>query len=344
MPGLQAEIPERESDTRPRVFLLRKSSEFPLKSAFQAYLSILNIFSCYEIPGVDTDALERNPRIFIWKPIILLKLLRNFGHFIRNLRVDLWATNAKICDKIAMYLAIYCSDSLERFDFSCNGPKTPFENLQKPFKKVHALRIHTNLDQQQNFVQCINESNFPNLQYLYIQTLYRDINPHEKIHHKNVEYLTVECEHMNAFPFSFENLKELNFFGNIEVNDAFCEYIGSIKHLKTMKLKSKPGWSSDMLDKLLQDVPLNVERIRFGLRDENCRKMSIETISHFMKQNRNLRKMSFVLKRNTNNRASEVWLQELSLKLREEWESHMMDPYKSYIWYKCYVIERKTTR
>lgn len=342
MSGLQAKIPEHESDTRQWVFLLRKTSEFPLNSAFHAYLSILNIFSGYIRPGVDTNALERNPRLIITNPIILLKLLRNFGHFIRNLGVDFWYLNTKICDAIEIYLAIYCSDSLERFDFSCKGPKKPFENLQKPLKKLKALRLRTHLDQQQNFVQFINESNLPNLQYLYIKTLC-DINSHEKIHHKNVEYLTVECIHMNTFPFSFENLKELNFFGNIEVNDAFCKYIGSMKHLKTMKLKSTYNrWSSDLLDKLLQDVPLNVEKIRFGLREENCRKMSIETITHFMKQSRNLRKMSFVLEIGISNRAAEVWLQELSLKLCEEWESYMMDPYKCYKWYKCYVIERKT--
>lgn len=289
---------------------------------------------------MDTDALERNPRIIIRKPIILLTLLRNFGHFIRNLGVDFWRWNAKIRDAIESYLAIYCSDSLERCDLCCLGPEMPFENLRKPLKKLKALRLRTYLDQQQNFVQFINESNLPNLQYLYISTFINDINPHEKIHHKNVEYLTVECRRMNAFPFSFENLKELSFFANIEVNDTFCEYIGSMKHLKTMKLKSSELWGSDSLDKLLQDVPLNVEKIRFGLSDSNCRNMSTETMSNFMKQNRTLQTICFAVWTGVRNRASEVWLQQLTLKLSEEWECDMVDPDNMY---KFYVMDRKTT-
>lgn len=65
MSGLQAQIPEHESDSYKWVFLLRKTSEFPLNSAFHAYLSILNIFSGYIRPKVDEDALERNPPIII---------------------------------------------------------------------------------------------------------------------------------------------------------------------------------------------------------------------------------------------------------------------------------------
>lgn len=101
-----------------------------------------------------------------------------------------------------------------------------------------------------------------------------------------------------------------------------------MKHLKTMELISSVRCSSDLLDKLVQDVPLNVEKIRFGLREENYRKMSIETISRFMKQSQHLRKISFVLHKmkSISTRASEVWLQELSLQLSEEWESYMMDP------------------
>lgn len=133
-----------------------------------------------------------------------------------------WHSNTKFLDAIEIYLARYGSDSLERFDLRCQRLKTPFENSQTPFKKLKALRLRTRLDKQQNFVQFINESNLPNLQYLYKATLGANINPHEKIHHKNVEYLTVESRQMNTFPFSFENLKELHFFGNTEVNDAFC--------------------------------------------------------------------------------------------------------------------------
>lgn len=330
---------------------MKNISEFPINSGFHAYLSILNIFSSH--PYLDTDVLENYPRIRIRNSIILLKLLRNFGHLIRNLRIDFWFLNTKICDAIENYLATYCSDSLERFEVVCKGrSKTPIENLQKPLKKLKAMRIHTELNRQQNFVQFINESNLPNLQYLAIRCL-SDINPHEKIHHKNVEYLIVECKHLNALPFSFENLKHLNLLANFEVNDAFCEYIGNIKQLKTIKLQALYRcWSADLLDKLLQNVPLNVEKIQFELRAANYRKMSIETISNFIKQSRNLRKFSFILTvgsiygtKDENTRALELWLQELSLKLSEEWQSYMMDAYK-YIElrrYKCYVIERKTT-
>lgn len=111
------------------------------------------------------------------------------------------------------------------------------------------------------------------------------------LHHKNVEYFSVECDDMHAFPFSFKNLKRLNFCGNIQENDTICKYIGSMKHLKTIKLNSSFNkWDSDLFDKLLLDILLNLEKIQFGVNDENCEKRSIETISYFMKQSQNLQK------------------------------------------------------
>lgn len=279
----------------------------------------------------------------------MLKLLRNFGHLVKNLGIDFLDMDSRIRDEIEKYLSIYCSGSLERFFFVCRDWSVCFENIQKPLKMLKALHIETRSDGERNRVQFMNARNLPNLQHLYIYFV-NVIAQREKIHHENIEDLSIVCfRGTNPFPFSFETVKHLTLHAKIEVDDAFCELIGNAKHLKTLKLNScHSTWSSDSLDKLLdlQNIVLNVEELQFALKLEISRKMAIDTITRFLKQSRNLRKMKFhtVACFNTyDTNAVGVWFKKLSSTLSGEWKSYNYDTNYGGLPCKFYVIERKVT-
>lgn len=82
------------------------------------------------------DALEQGPKIIVTK--LLLKLLRNFGHLIRNLGIHVRTLNDKLCIEIENYLVKYCSNSLQRL-ILVSKSKLLFENLQKPFQNIKQL-------------------------------------------------------------------------------------------------------------------------------------------------------------------------------------------------------------
>lgn len=301
---------------------------------------IFNTFSSFKNPELDTDALERNPKIFIGSPLMLLKLLRNFGHLIRNLGVEFVHLNAKICNGIEIYLVEYCSDSLQRFTFTCQNLRL-FENLQKPFKKLIALKVEAPLDGKRNHYQFINDCNLPNLQYLFLQAYPYRMDQKDKIDHKNIEYLTIECTGINSFPFTFENLKYLSIYGMKEINDTFCEFIGKMQKLKIIRLMIYTNVCSDSLGKLfkLQNISTTIEEIRFAFGGMLSEPDSFKTIFRFIKCSRNLRKISFQLYDFEFRGHTGLWLQQLSLELSGEWKSCIISDTCDF--FKYYVIERE---
>lgn len=304
---------------------------------------IFYTFSSLKTVKQDPDALEQNPRILINNPLLLLKLLRNFGHLIRNLGVDFHKLSAKICTGIESYLVKYCSNSLQRFTFAIRN-YCFFEHLDKPFEKLIALKVKAPLDGgKRNSFQFINESNLPNLQYLYLDTY--NIDQQDRIHHKNVEYLSIECSYKNDSPFSFGNLKYLELYGKIEINDTFCEFIGKLIHLQIIKLISTKSCNcSDSIDRLLNlhNISTNVEEVEFSIDVNYCKKESIETIFRFMKRSQIVRKVGFNLR--LCDLRTDVWLQDISLKLSAEWKSYTIPKIRDEFSYKfrCFVLERKT--
>ena len=311
------------------------------------------ILGVFRYIDTDDDALEMNPKIFMDEPILLFKLLRNFGHLIRNLKIEFSLFDTECGIAIQSYLEEYCSDSLQRFSFEPNELIKHFENLQRPFKNLLALKIDTALYHKQNiYVQFINEKNLPNLQYFYMRR--HCVDQQAKINHKYVEDFTITCLNMITFPFSFENLKHLTLYGNIKINDAFCEYIRSLKHLKILKIHSWVIWNSNYFDKLLelQNIASNIEEIEIEVGDkldpwQLNRQYPAETILRFMKQCQNLRKMIFFHAYiHTESCANYVerWAQQLSLILSEEWKFNIItQPVLRDIFYHIYYeFERRT--
>lgn len=264
------------------------------------------IFFSYLI-GKSGNVLASNPDISITDPLIALKILRNFGHMIKNLSVDFSLFNAKICTKIENCSARYCFGALSLI-YGIRKSLQGFENV---------------------------------------------------IHYENVEYLTLKTFNMTRFTFSFENLRHLTIGGGIKLNDAFCEFIGNIEHLQTLKISS---WSSyytttnsfrKMLE--LQNIQSNIVEMQFRF-DE---KMSRDDIVRFLKQSRKLRKLSFYyveksfVPENVVSTVPDVFIstvpvtvmQSISSNLDVGWKIDFIEPFMDPFHFtspdcKCYVFER----
>lgn len=297
---------------------------------------------------VETDALKKNLQIIIENPKILLKLLRNFGHLITNLEIRYWNPNPMVYVGIETYLAKYCSDSVQRLSLKCSyRQKNPFQNVYKPLKKVIALTIILPAYETLNQIRFINGNNLPNVQRIYISNRNPKLSNSDRIHFENIEYFTMHTIRIYSYPFSFGNLKHFTIYGNVVVNNALCECIGEIEHLKTLKIMSFALFSIESISKMLelQNVVANVEEIQFKFHDS----VSLELILRFLKQSKRLQKLSIHQDMKYSN-ANTIYkysnlLQTIPSNLHDdEWKCCIKDPYKnsfsSFPTYKCLVVER----
>lgn len=282
--------------------------------------------------------------------MIMLKLLRNFGHLIRNLAVHFSDLNIDLCAGIESYLAKYCPNSLQRLALQCHRFKIPFENLQKPLRNVTALKVYTVRDQKWDHIQFLNEINLPNVQHINLSNK-GCLQDSERIHYEYIErFEFVSLGTIDKFPFSFVNLKHLMLDGGIILNDELCNCINNIEHLRTLRIMEFRGVNSNSFRKLLElkNIQYNLEEVQFK-RNAN---MLTDDILHFLKQSKKLRKYtihSFV----GNNEPEYVHiipyyfsnlLKTFPLKLGVEWKIHYNDsyenPYDMYNKYECIVIEK----
>lgn len=291
---------------------------------------------------------------YVEKNIILIttnpwKVLRNFGHMIKNFRVHFWEINAKHCTEIENYLAIYCSDSLQRLTMTCNTSKIAFKDLQKPLKKVTYLKIIIITDDETiEHIQFPNESNLPNLNEIEIfsNCLYFFEQSSKKLHYDNIEYFTYWAWRERIFPLSFGKLKHLTTAANCQVNDAFCECIGNIKDLKTLKILSTMFFSNSerKFGKMLElpNILSNLEELQF----QYSYSISLNDILPFVKHNQSLRKLSIHMDTTNDfvNKNYLHFLETISSNLGIGWKFHTSDIlHKNEYYYAaniCYVAEK----
>lgn len=159
----------------------------------------LSFFSSLEDIFDEWGALGNIPKIFVTKPLKLLKLLRNFGHLIKILGINYFDLNVKISAEIETnYLAAYCSDSLQRLYLKCDRSSTfsIFENLQEPLKNVRTLGIMSGAQCALPNTQYLNENKLPNLQQVILQNYYYYHLTREEssnIYYKNIERFSLYC-------------------------------------------------------------------------------------------------------------------------------------------------------
>lgn len=255
-----------------------------------------------------------------------LKLLRNFGHIIKNLRISFEHLSVKQCTEVENYLVRFCSESLQRFVVVCNTSKIIFKNLQKPLQNVTDLIIMMGKHQNINHIRFLDENNLPNVNNVYIW--YNDelldlTSVPGKLHYKNIEHFEICAIRLGVYPFSFENLRHLTTDGNCIVNDALCEFIGHLNDLKTLKIKNTMfGFNLDPFRKILklQNISSNIEEMQFPYHP----KISSNDVLSFLKQTRKLRKLSIPVP--VPYLASyPYFLPEITSNLDSEWTHHARD-------------------
>lgn len=93
------------------------------------------------INGNKPTATRKCDSIIVWKPVMALKLLRNFGHLIWDLHLGFRFFPSKIVAAITRYLAQYCSKSLYSLSLCGNSTKIPFECIDNVFINLEMLRV-----------------------------------------------------------------------------------------------------------------------------------------------------------------------------------------------------------
>lgn len=272
----------------------------------------------------EPDPLDAN-YIFITNP---LKVLRNFGHIIKNLGISFNDLNATLHVEMENYLAEYCSDSLQRLHLLCNRSKMVFKDLRKPLRNVTVLKMGMHRVQKINHIQFLNENNLPNVNSITI--LHRSseditlLQKSEKIHYEKIEYFEIASHKLNTYPFSFGNLKHLTISGRCEINDAICEFISNVKDLKTLKMMSMlyllhPDSFRKMLE--LQNILSNLVKMQFEYR----KGMAADDVLRFMNQSQNLKKMIIYLDTtNTGIQAGSLnFMQTMTSNLDVQWTFHV---------------------
>lgn len=291
--------------------------------------------------------LGKNPKILVTNPLMLFKLLRNFGHLIKHLGINYCHLSAQNCAEIERnYLAKYCSDSLERLYLDCDGKKVTFEHLQEPLKKL--MTFHTIYSNSYGETRYLNDSKLPNLRNMIFATVHTILPLKEIIHYKNIEcFNLISLLTLDKFPFSFENLKYLCIYADVEVNDAFCAFINSIAHLKTLKLLCYCRMNSDAFSKIfgIQNILSNLVEMEIRFHEG----LSSELIIQFLKRSKNLAKIGFVAEVVPYGYKFDFYsniMQFVSSELENEWSSYIVTPPKTLFApsedLKCYVLKKQT--
>lgn len=253
-----------------------------------------------------------------------LKVLRNFGHIITHLRIDFHRLlrNIELCTEIENYLARYCSDSLKYLFIICNIWKIAFKDLQKPLKKITHLTIRMPDNQNFEHIRFLNKNNLPNMKNVHIIGLDNECG---NLDFENIEYFNVSASELTIYSLSFDNLKHLILTGLYAVNDSLCDCIARMKDLKTLKLVSCwQGFDPDPFYKILKlpNILSNIVEIQFQYYDG----MSPDNVLCFLKQSRNLRKLSIPYATDKPRRRHySRFLHNVTLNLDVEWTHHVRE-------------------
>lgn len=115
----------------------------------------ISLLSC------STEIKIRCPDIFVIDRVVALKLLRNFGHLMKDLHISmLLFYYPELCRLVESYLFEYCTESVNRLTVTDNF--ISFENIQKPLKNVKTLHMEEITFRR----ELPFNKNFPNLQSL----------------------------------------------------------------------------------------------------------------------------------------------------------------------------------
>lgn len=109
----------------------------------------------------------RNKEVRINQILDQLKVLRNFGHVLTNLRLHANCTFSRddLEEKIESYVIKYCSKSLQTLRIRCPRIQTLFKSTETPFTNLKNLNIKFSVYKSQNLWR-FETAAFPNLETL----------------------------------------------------------------------------------------------------------------------------------------------------------------------------------
>lgn len=132
-----------------------------------------------------SDAESGNTELFITNPRTLLKVLRNFGFVLHHIYINFNFFKVEFCCEVERYLAMYCSESLEKMSLSCNSAKVLLGNLHKPLANLTALRVYMSLNQVANNLH-FDHKYLPKLKYIHMQNHCTRFRNSDTIHFENI--------------------------------------------------------------------------------------------------------------------------------------------------------------
>lgn len=303
----------------------------------------MDIEETYEEWDAAFYVLEKNAEVFITEPALVFKLLRNFGHMIRNIGINFRIMNVKCCAEIENYLSKYCSESLRRLSLGFHRLRIPFEYLQKPLKSVTHLKIVIGYTEKHH-IRFLDRNNLPNVSHVFILNNCRDLCDDEtEANFENIDYFSMYTGYsLERFPFLFGNLKYLALFGSIHINDDILGNIERLETLKIFKLSTKS--CRDSYNKLLglKNIQSNLEEMRLGFEEH----IYADDIHRFLKQSQMLRRLRLTYDLLYYRHSFPNIIRTITSNLDECWKFHVDYKYKnpyanSVKEYKTLLIDRK---
>lgn len=108
----------------------------------QKFSKKLIIFSVLQFNGkIERDIHEDSDYIKIQHLHTIFKILKHFGHLIRNLKIQHSTSPNKKLSSVYKFVNMYCSDTLRQLHMT-NSFGTFFDQFSKPFRSVKNLTLH----------------------------------------------------------------------------------------------------------------------------------------------------------------------------------------------------------
>lgn len=161
------------------------------------------------IHSIQDKEIETEDVLFVNDFDTILKVLKYFGHFIKNLMVTSNSPlSANEMKNVTSSINLHCADNLVQFQISSDHLGF-FKYMTKPFKNVGTLMIKGGFDSLASSTLKFDEL-FPAIRELSIGYIYITDQSSLVVHLPHLEYLYVEARQLNAPQFlKFVNLKKL---------------------------------------------------------------------------------------------------------------------------------------
>lgn len=188
------------------------------------------------------------PDFYVMKRAMHFAMLRNFGHLITNLYMDIeiYRNHRALFDLVLQYLIEYSSESL--IDLAFIRADWNFENFNRQFVNVKCLEIQA-YNKLNNSVCTELLENFPNLQILKIKDNRAKIPFNVKIHCPHLKHLHFQETFWNPFT------ESLSYYETLHEN--FKEFIKMNTQIENLGMKFENYWpvQVQILQWLAENLP-----------------------------------------------------------------------------------------